>query len=117
MTSTWRCCGFPSVCLSCPLRISPSFHSFRVRSIDRAQIHIHNIRRGYGFVVTQRILLLRGLCRLDRLKEVEIGFGVNELFDLPDLQAPVFVGGEVDDGDRFAVHINPHYGFRFVGGL
>jgi hypothetical protein len=41
----------------------------------------------------------------DRLMKVEIGFGVRELLDLFDLQAPVFVGNDVCDDDQFAVHL------------
>ena len=72
----------------------------------------------YGLVVitTQRTPLLLGFCR-HRLHKVEIGFGVDELLDLPDLQASVFVGNDVCDGDGFVDNINPEVGLRLLGEL
>ena len=50
---------------------------------------------------TRRALLLLSPhpCRRDRLSKVEFGFGVRELLGICDLQAPVFVGNDVDDED------------------
>ena len=46
-----------------------------------------------------------------------MGFRVGELFDLLDFQAPVFVGDDVRDEDRFADRLNSNQGFYFVGDL
>jgi hypothetical protein len=50
---------------------------------------------------TRRALLIPSPhpCRRDRLSKVEFGFGVRELLRICDLQAPVFVGNDVDDED------------------
>ena len=56
----------------------------------------------------RRKLLPLNPCRhRHRLNKVEFGFGVRELFELFDLQAPVFVGNEVCDEERFADTLNP----------
>jgi hypothetical protein len=55
----------------------------------------------------QRTLLLLSSRRCERLNIVEFGFGVRELLELFELQAPVFVGDDVYDEDRFAEIINP----------
>ena len=62
-------------------------------------------------------LLLFSPCRRDRFNKVEFGFGVRELLDLFDLQAPVFVSNDVCDEDRFMVHLDPDRGLRLVGHL
>ena len=41
------------------------------------------------------------------MNKVEIGFRVCKVFDLLDLQAPVFVGSDVCYEDRFAAHLDP----------
>jgi hypothetical protein len=56
---------------------------------------------------TRMTLLLLSCRRRDRLNIVEFGFGVRELLILFYLQAPVFVGNDVYDDDRLAVHLNP----------
>jgi hypothetical protein len=53
---------------------------------------------------TRTTLLLLG--RRDRLIKVEIGFGVCELLHPFDFQAPVLIGNDIYDEDRFAVHLN-----------
>jgi len=53
--------------------------------------------------------------RRERLHKFEIGFGVEEFFDLLDLQAPVFVRDDVHDGYRFVDHINPERGLHLIG--
>jgi hypothetical protein len=55
----------------------------------------------------QRPLLILDPRRCDCLSKVEFGFGVRELLELFDLQAPVFVGHDVCDEDRFADPLNP----------
>jgi hypothetical protein len=62
-------------------------------------------------------LLLFSPCRRDRFNKIEFGFGVRELLDLFDLQAPIFVGNDVCDEDRFVVHLDPDRGLRLVGHL
>jgi len=66
---------------------------------------------------TRTLLLLLGVCHSDRLKNVEVGFGVGEFLDLFDLQAPVFVGNDVRDEDRFTDRLNSDRGIRLVGEL
>jgi hypothetical protein len=56
---------------------------------------------------TRRTLSLLSTCRRDRLGKVEFGFGVRELLDPFELQAPVFIGNDVSDEDRFADPLNP----------
>ena len=51
---------------------------------------------------TRRTLLPLSSRRRDRLNKVEFSFGVRELLDLFDLQAPIFVGDDVYDVDRLA---------------
>lgn len=51
------------------------------------------------------LLLLR--YRRNRLHKVEVAFGVGEILDLLDLEAAVFVGNDVGDGDRFAGRLYP----------
>ena len=46
-----------------------------------------------------------------------MGFGVHEVFDLLDLQASIFVGGDLCDVDRFASRINSDRGFYLIGAL
>ena len=66
---------------------------------------------------TRRTLLFPNPRRCDRLSEIEIGFGVRELLEPFDLQAPVFVGDDIYDEDRFAVPLNPDCGLRLVDRL
>ena len=61
--------------------------------------------------------LLPGFCCLDSLEEVEICFGVVELIDLLDLQAPVIVGHDVCGDDHFEGHFHPDRGRRLATGL
>ena len=75
------------------------------------RFHIHNI---YGFVVS----CIQGtLGFFDRLHGVEIGYGVDELVDLLDLQVSVFVGNDLCNGERFVVQINPECGLCLLGEL
>jgi hypothetical protein len=55
---------------------------------------------------TRRALLTRSR-RCDRLNVVEFGFGIREVLELFELQAPVFVGDDVYDEHRFTVILNP----------
>jgi len=48
---------------------------------------------------------------------LEIGFGVDKLFDPPDLQAPIIVGNDVCGEYRFVGLIGPVLGRRLVGEL
>jgi hypothetical protein len=48
-----------------------------------------------------------GLCFRDSLFIIEKEFGVGELFELFDLQVPVFVRGDLYNVDRFAAHVHP----------
>ena len=62
-------------------------------------------------------LLLLGFCRRNCLSKAEMCFRVGEFLDLLDLQVPVFVGNDVSDEDRFAVHLHSDQGVCFVGDL
>jgi hypothetical protein len=55
----------------------------------------------------QRALLFLSCHRRERLNIVEFRFGVREVLNLFYLQAPVFVGNDVRDEDRFADILNP----------
>ena len=57
-----------------------------------------------------------GFCGRNSVNSAEISFKVGKLFDQIDLQAPVFVGNDVFDEDRFAGHL-PNWGFHRVGAL
>ena len=70
-----------------------------------------------NFAVTYRAVLILGFCRRDSLNKVEMGFGVHEVFDLLDLQASIFVGGDLCDVDRFASRLNSDRGFYLIGAL
>ena len=59
----------------------------------------------------QRTLPLLGCRRSECLHKVDMGFGVGELLSVLNLQAPVFVGNDVFDEDRFASRFNPEHGF------
>jgi len=79
---------------------------------------IHSQHTASPLSGTTGTLLLLGFCRRDRLSDTaEVGFGVGKLLDLLDLQAPVFVGNDVPDEDRFAAHLNPNGSIHLVGGL
>jgi len=56
----------------------------------------------------RRTLPLLGFRRLNRLNKVEMGFRVGEIFDMFDLEAPIFVGVDVSYSDRFAGQIHPN---------
>lgn len=47
-------------------------------------------------------------CFCHSLEEVEVGFGVRELFDLLNLQAFIFIGNDMCGPDHFAVHLHPN---------
>ena len=66
---------------------------------------------------TRRTLLPLSFRRRDRLNKVEFSFGVRELLDLFDLQAPIFVGDDIRDEYRFADSLNPEGGTHLVGHL
>ena len=51
----------------------------------------------HSFAVIQRTLLLFGFECRERLDNVEVGFRVGELFELLDLQTPIFVGDDLSD--------------------
>jgi len=81
---------------------------------------MHNFTSTYNvkFAVTRRtVTLLLGFCRCDCLNKIEIGFGVGELLDAGDLQAPVFVGDNMVGEYRFTDHLNPDRGVHPVGDL
>ena len=66
---------------------------------------------------TGETLLLLLCYRRNRLHKVEVAFGVGEILDLLDLEAAVFVGNDVGDGDRFAGRLHPKYSRYLVGKL
>ena len=66
----------------------------------------------------RRTLLLLGRCRTHCLNKVKMAFGVGELLNLLDLQAPVFVGDDMVDEDRFADRLNTRdHGLQLGGDL
>ena len=46
-----------------------------------------------------------------------MGFGVGEILHLLDLQASVFVSGDLSDVDRFAGNLYPNFGLNLAGCL
>ena len=48
---------------------------------------------------------------------LEMGLGVNELFNLFDLQGPVFVGNDMHDENQLIGPADPCCGLRLVGEL
>ena len=86
-----------------------------VTSITLRRVHIYDFTSTtYGFVVS----CTQGtLGRFDSLHGVEIGYGVDELIDLLDLQVSVFVGNDLCNGERFVVQINPECGLCLLGEL
>ena len=39
--------------------------------------------------------------------KIAMRFGIGELLNLPDLQAPVFIGNDMSNKDRFTAHLHP----------
>lgn len=65
----------------------------------------------------KKILLLVCACSRNSLNEVEMGFGVGELLHPLDFQAPVFVGDDLCDVDRFAGRLYPDFGLYLATDL
>lgn len=55
--------------------------------------------------------------RRNSLNKVKVGFGVGELLDLLDLQAPVLVSNDLRDVDRFTDRLHPDHGLQLAGDL
>ena len=62
------------------------------------------------------IRLLVSLRRRESRHSIEMGFGIDEIFERLDLEVPTSVGDDVGDGDRFVVHF-PELGLRLAGDL
>ena len=78
----------------------------RGRSVTQAHIQSHAIR-----------MLLIGNCCRHKLSVFDISFGVDELLELSNLQAPVVVGNDLEHHDQFARYIQPECGFCLAGDL
>src|ERR1700753_580827 len=57
---------------------------------------------------TRRPSLPVGVCCQYRMNFVKMGFGINELLKLPNLQAPIAVADDLKDHDYFAREIHPN---------
>ena len=103
--------GDPSV------SIYPTSETSLVPFLTQRIIHNFTFTTNNNFAVTYGAVLILGFCRRDGLNKVEMGFGVHEVFDLLDLQASIFVGGDLYDVDRFPSRINSDRGFYLIGTL